>query len=82
MSMDADYSVLEVLDLLRPSTSYTLVIEWPVRFPAIWCQFLSLAICHWKSVLHTITHNHFTALLEYIWDHLGEQVPQRQNQEG
>jgi len=31
---------------------------------------------------NTHTHNHFTALLEYVRDHLGEQVPERQNQEG
>jgi len=23
------------------------------------------------------THNRFTALLEYVWDHPGEQVPER-----
>jgi len=28
------------------------------------------------------THNHFTAVLEYVRDHPGEQVPERQNQEG
>jgi len=26
---------------------------------------------------HTHTYNHFTALLEYVRDHLGEQVPER-----
>jgi len=26
---------------------------------------------------HTHTHNHFTALLEYVRDHPGEQVPER-----
>jgi len=26
---------------------------------------------------HTHTHNRFTALLEYVRDHLGEQVPER-----
>jgi len=31
---------------------------------------------------HTHTHNHFTALLEYVRDHPGEQVPERSNQEG
>jgi len=25
----------------------------------------------------THTHNRFTALLEYVWDHPGEQVPER-----
>ena len=25
----------------------------------------------------THTHNRFTALLEFVWDHLGEQVPER-----
>jgi len=33
------------------------------------------------SVSNTHTHNHFTALLEYVRDHPGEQVPERQNQE-
>jgi len=28
------------------------------------------------------THNRFTTLLEYVQDHPGEQVPERQNQEG
>jgi len=31
---------------------------------------------------HTHTHNRFTALLEYVQDHPGEQVPERYNQEG
>jgi len=31
---------------------------------------------------HTHTHNRFTALLEYVWDHPGEQVPERYNQAG
>ena len=26
---------------------------------------------------NTHTHNRFTALLEFVWDHLGEQVPER-----
>jgi len=29
------------------------------------------------EVQHTHTHNRFTALLEYVWDHPGEQVPER-----
>jgi len=28
------------------------------------------------------THNRFTALLEYVWDHPGERVPERSNPEG
>ena len=28
-------------------------------------------------LIHTHTHNHFTALLEYVRDHPGEQVPER-----
>ena len=27
--------------------------------------------------LYTHTHNRFIALLEYVWDHPGEQVPER-----
>jgi len=30
----------------------------------------------------THTHNRFTALLEFLQDYPGEQVPERQNQEG
>jgi len=30
---------------------------------------------------HT-THNRFTALLEFVWDYAGEQVPESKNQEG
>jgi len=26
---------------------------------------------------HTHTHNRFTALLEFVWDYPGEQVPER-----
>jgi len=26
---------------------------------------------------HTHTHNRFTAHLEFVWDHPGEQVPER-----
>jgi len=26
---------------------------------------------------HTHTHNRFTALLEYVWDNPGEQIPER-----
>ena len=33
---------------------------------------------HFSSNIHTQhTHNHFTALLEYVRDHPGEQVPER-----
>ena len=29
-------------------------------------------------ILHQgYTHNHFTALLEYVWYHPGEQIPKR-----
>jgi len=31
---------------------------------------------YWPIHTHT-THNHFTALLEYVRDHPGEQVPER-----
>jgi len=27
------------------------------------------------------THNHFTALLEFVWDYPGKQVPERKNKE-
>ena len=26
---------------------------------------------------HTHTHNRFTAVLEFVWDYLGQQVPER-----
>ena len=42
----------------------------PRRSPASWCTFT-------HSIAHTHTHNHFTALLEYVRDHPGEQVPER-----
>ena len=31
---------------------------------------------------HKHTHNHFTALLDSVWDYPGETAPKRQNQEG
>ena len=31
----------------------------------------------YKKHTHTHTHNRFTALLEFVWDHPGEQVPER-----
>jgi len=30
-----------------------------------------------SQITHTHTHNRLTALLEYVWDHPGEQVPER-----
>jgi len=30
-----------------------------------------------SKLLITHTHNGFNALLEYVWDHPGEQVPER-----
>jgi len=30
-----------------------------------------------SSLWHTHTHNRFTALLEYVQDHPGKQVPER-----
>ena len=32
--------------------------------------------------MHTHTHNHFTTLLDFVRDYLGEPAPERQNQEG
>ena len=29
------------------------------------------------AALNTHTHNRFTALMEYVWEHPGEQVPER-----
>jgi len=34
-----------------------------------------MMLCAQKLLTHT--HNRFTALLEYVWDHSGEQVPER-----
>jgi len=32
-------------------------------------------VCHaHEHLLHTHTHNRFTALLEYVWDHPGNQI--------
>jgi len=43
-------------------------------------------LCHILHALfrrhHTHSHNRFTALLEFIRDHLGKQVPERYNKEG
>jgi len=38
-----------------------------------WSTPLSATSNHWK----THTHNRFTALLEFVRDHPGEQVPER-----
>jgi len=41
---------------------------------------IQCSVFHWQLVefdLHTHTHNRFTALLEFVWDHPGEQVPER-----
>jgi len=47
------------------------------RIQIRWNKFRQLV-----SLLTTHTHNCFTALLEYVRDHPGEQVPERKNQEG
>ena len=31
----------------------------------------------YHTQVHTHTHNRFTDLLEYVWDHPGKQVPER-----
>ena len=65
----------------------------PCGDKAMWIQ-KPVSICKLsgtnKSVINFIyqinkithTHNRFTALLEFVWDHPGEQVPERLNQEG
>jgi len=51
----------------------------------LWPQ-LRIVICakKWRQQKHLLhqsthahTHDHFTALLEFVWDHPGEQVPER-----
>jgi len=37
----------------------------------------SIRLGYMNVHVHTHTHNRFTALLEYVWDHQGEQVPER-----
>jgi len=32
---------------------------------------------HCCNNIHTHTNNHFTALLDFVWDYLGEQAPER-----
>jgi len=42
---------------------------WPVPFPGWNIKRQPNLALH--------THSHFTALLEFVWDHSGEQVPER-----
>jgi len=46
----------------------------PPHFPRAWWVYTATEVC----AVHThTTHNHFTALLESVWDYPGEQVPER-----
>jgi len=40
---------------------------------------VTLLTCYTHT--HTHTQNHFTALLKFVQDYTGEQVPERSNQE-
>jgi len=48
----------------------TLDIAYP-------CTLCLKNVFHPTTHTHTHTHNRFTALLEYVRDHPGEQVPER-----
>ena len=41
------------------------------------CQLVDVELTFCVTHTHTHTPNRFTALLEYVWDHPGEQVPER-----
>jgi len=38
---------------------------------------ISATILDFQTLHYTHTHSRFTALLEFVWDHLGVQVPER-----
>ena len=56
---------------------------WPIRKEnEVALQWAEMTVVRWMCGIklkdrHTHTHNRFTALLEYVRDHLGEQVPER-----
>ena len=47
---------------------------WSFLLPA---SVIHIAMTQVIYMAHTHTHNHFTALPEYVWDHPGEQAPER-----
>ena len=74
-------------------SSFPLLLHQPphstTMFPYVCMVFLSVHMCDLCCFHHYIfyllpvfiytqhTHNRFTALLEFVWDHPGEQVPER-----
>ena len=57
-------------DILSVDRDADAAVETRIRIG--WNKFRQLV-----PLLTTHTHNHFTALLEYVRDHPGEQVPER-----
>jgi len=57
---------------LAPSASYSIHF-----FTQSFSSFRSTCPYHCNLFCCTHTHNRFTAVLEYVRDHLGEQVPER-----
>jgi len=56
-----------------------MCINFALKFQVV-AEETAINVTHTHT--HTHTHNRFTALLEYVRDHPGEQVPARSNQEG
>ena len=60
-----------ILDMYCSSTDINALFSYSTSINVIEC------IKNVKLLVHTHTHNHFTAGLEYVRVHSGQQVPER-----